>query len=175
MFSGWLEGVISFLHSLITGLLVILAGYLLGSAARSAILTLGSNESIKQVSSLARLTQIVILFCAIVIGVEQVGLQMYFLTTALIVVIGILLGGACLAFGLGAKTMVANTIGAQYLKKHCQVGEVLKLNGFEGEILEIRQTCIVIETSEGQAIIPAKLFHEQVSVLSSKNKKALKE
>lgn len=97
---------------------------------------------------------------------------MYFLTNALIVIIGILLAGACLAFGLGAKTMVANTIGAQYMRKHCQVGESIKLNGFEGEILEIRQTCIVIETPDGQAIIPAKLFHEQVSVLSSSNEKA---
>jgi len=172
MFSGWMDGVISFLPRVITGLLIILSGYLLSSVARSAILTAGSNRNISQTPSFARLTQVIIFFCAIVIGVEQIGLQMYFLTTALIVIIGILLAGACLAFGLGAQTLMANTIGAQSLRKHCHVGEFIKINGYEGEILEVRQTCLILETAEGRAIIPAKLFHEQVSLLSSLENKA---
>ena len=172
MFAGWMDGIISFLPKVITGLLIILGGYLLSSIARSAILSAGGNENISQTPSLARLTQVIIFFCAIVIGVEQIGLQMHFLTTALIVIIGILLAGACLAFGLGAKTMIANTIGAQYMRKHCQVGEFIQINGYQGEILEVRQTFIILETAEGRAIIPAKLFHEQVSLLSSLESKA---
>ncbi|MGZ0655392.1 mechanosensitive ion channel family protein [Coraliomargarita sp. W4R53] len=172
MFAGWMDGIILFLPRLITGLLMILGGYLLSSVARSAILRAGNNENISQTPSLARLTQALIFFCAIVMGVEQVGLEMHFLTTALIVTLGVLLAGACLGFGLGAKTVVENTIGAQYLRKHCQVGEIIEINGMEGEILEIRQTCIIMDTPKGRAIIPAKFFNEQISQLSSLDRQA---
>lgn len=70
MFAGWMDGIISFLPRVITGLLILLGGYLLSGAARSAILTVGSNENINQAPALARLAQIIILFCAIVIGLE---------------------------------------------------------------------------------------------------------
>jgi small-conductance mechanosensitive channel len=73
-----------------------------------------------------------------------------------------LLGGAALAFGLGARSLVANVIGAQYTRRHCQVGDLIRLGATEGEVIEIAQAGIVIATAEGKAIIPARLFHEEV-------------
>ena len=163
MFTGWMESIVSFLPSLITGLLIILAGYLLSNAARAAILGSSNTEAIV----LARTAQIVILFSAVVIGIELIGLNMHFLTTISVVVVGILLAGAALAFGLGAKTMVANLIGTQYSRKHCRVGEHMEVGEVKGVILEITQTSIVLETENGRAIVPGKFFHESISHLNS--------
>jgi small-conductance mechanosensitive channel len=170
MFSGWMDGIVVFLPRAIFGLLILLAGYLLGSFVRMAILTVCSNHGIEQAPLLARLVQVIILVCSFVIGVEHMGLNLQFLTTTLDVILGVLLAGACLAFGLGAKNLVANTIGAQYLKQHCHVGESIKINGVEGEIIEVGNACVVIQTAEGRAVVPAKFFHEQVSLLSSGKK-----
>lgn len=169
MFTDWMDSIVEFLPSLITGLLIILAGFLISAAARSAIASSSLGASSSQRAVLARSTQIIILFSAIIVGVEQIGLNMQFLTSVIIVTVGVLLAGACLAFGLGAKSMAANTIGAQYARKNCRVGEFMKIGKFEGEILEIRQTCIVLDTEGGRAVVPAKLFQEEVSILKDSN------
>ncbi|MEM7791139.1 MAG: hypothetical protein AAF546_07050 [Verrucomicrobiota bacterium] len=165
MFSDWMDRLIQFLPNMLTGLLIILGGFLLSSATYSAVLTAGRNARVTQTLSLARTAQITILVSAVIIGAEQIGLHVQFLTTALIVIVGVLLAGACLAFGLGAKTIVANTIGAQYTRKHCSVGEHLKVGEYEGEILEVTRTNIVLDTEKGRAILPAKLFQEEACIL----------
>lgn len=166
MFTGWMDNVVTFLPSLITGLLIILAGFLTGNAVRSGILSTSLGTDNSQTAILARIAQIVILFSAIVVGVELIGLNMQFLTTVTVVVIGILLAGAALAFGLGAKTLVSNIIGTQYTRKHCRIGEVMKVGTLEGPILEVTQTSIILDTEKGRAIVPGRFFNEQVSILS---------
>ena len=63
--------------------------------------------------------------------------------------------------------MAANIIGAQYTRKYCRVGDKIKIGDIEAEIIELAQACIVIKTGSDQAIIPAKFFHEQVSLINT--------
>ena len=78
-----------------------------------------------------------------------------------------LFAGGALAFGLGAKNLIANIIGAQNLRKHCRIGEFMQLGTVEGIVIDITQTSIVLDTEKGRSIIPAKLFQEQVSSFRS--------
>jgi hypothetical protein len=162
LFSGWLDNIVGYLPGLVTGLLIILAGILLGSLARAAIHSATHRSAPEQSAMMARGIQVVIVFSAVIIGVEQIGLNIGFLSTLIVVVVAGLLGGAALAFGLGARSLVANVIGAQYTRRHCQVGDLIRLGATEGEVIEIAQAGIVIATAEGKAIIPARLFHEEV-------------
>lgn len=166
LLTDWMRSIVSFLPSLITGLLVIMAGFLIGSGVHSAIMRTASTAGVAQSAMLARIAQIVVLFCSIVIGVEQIGLNVEFLTNVIVVIVGILLAGAALAFGFGARTMVANIIGAQHMRKHCRVGEQLNVGEYKGEILEVTQTAIVLDAKQGRTVIPAKLCHEQILLLN---------
>ncbi|WP_417317794.1 mechanosensitive ion channel family protein [Emcibacter sp.] len=167
MFTGWMDSLIVFLPSLITGLLIILAGFLLGNAARSGILSTAASADITQGPLLAKIAQIFILCSSIIIGVEQVGLNVHFLTTIIVVTIGLLLAGATLAFGLGARTFVENILGAQNIRKHARIGEHMYIGDHDGEILEVTQTSIILDTATGRVVVPAKMFQEQVSRLSN--------
>lgn len=167
MFSGWMDSVVNYLPGLLTGLLIIMAGFLVSNLAYTAIQSATINSGATQSAAMARSVQVVILFSAIIIGVEQIGLSVDFLSNFIVVISGTLLGGAALAFALGAKTMVANIIGAQYTRKHCRVGEIMRIGDVEGEIIEVTQSSIVLDTGNGRAIVPASLFQQQVSQLSS--------
>jgi small-conductance mechanosensitive channel len=147
-------------------LLIILGGFLLSNLARAAIVTAAQRAALEQSTLMARAAQIVIIFSAIIIGVEQIGLNIGFLSTLSVVVIAILLAGASLAFSLGARDLVANVIGAQYTRRHCRVGDHLRIGAVEGEIVEVSQSSIVVTTVDGRAVIPAKLFHEQVCFIT---------
>lgn len=166
LFSGWLDSIVSYLPGLVTGLLIILGGFLLSNLARAAIVTATQRAGLEQSALMARAAQVVIVFSAVIIGVEQIGLNIGFLSTLSVVVVAILLAGAALAFSLGARDLVANVIGAQYTRKHCRVGDRIRIGAVEGEIVEVAQACIVIATNDGRAVIPAKRFHEDICFIT---------
>ena len=118
---------------------------------------------------MARSVQLVIIFSTIIIGVEQIGLNIGFLSNLIVATVAILLAGAALAFSLGARHLVANIIGAQYTRKYCHVGDRIRIGDTEGEIIELSQASIILETKNGRAVIPAKFFHEEVSLIRSGN------
>lgn len=162
--------ILAYLPNLLTGLLIILAGFSLSNFARSAVLSAAHSAAISQANLLATLAQCAIVFTAIVIGVEQLGINIAFLTTALIVISAVLLSGISLAFGLGAKEYVANIIGAQTAKKLYRSGQQLKITGITGELLEITPTTIVLDTQDGKATIPAKFINSHVCEIMPENK-----
>ena len=168
MFSNWMSSVIIYLPNFITGLLIILAGFLFSNGAKTAVMGATSSVGIARSETLARVVQIVILFTALVIGIKQIGINVDFLTNVLMVIVGVLLLGGAFAFSLGAKTLVANIIGAQYVRKHCRVGEQMQMGDIEGSVIEVTQTSIVLETEYGRTLIPAKYFQERVSSFKSK-------
>lgn len=167
IFEGWLDSIVNYLPGLISGLIIILGGFLLSNLAKSTIASAADRAGLTQSTGMARAIQIVIIFSSIIIGVEQIGLNIGFLSNIIVVTVAIMLAGAALAFSLGARTLVANIIGAQYTRKYCQVGDRLRLGEVEGEVIELSQANIVLETRSGKAIIPAKFFHEQVSIINS--------
>ena len=167
MFSVWMDGVISHLPNLVAGLLIILAGFLLGNGIRAAIIRPADSAGVEQSEILGRFIQILIILTAIIIGAGQIGINVRLLSNILIVIIGVLLAGGALAFGLGTKTLIANVIGSQYVRKHCRIGEEMTIGEIKGVITEVTQTSIILDTDNGRAVIPAKDFQEQVTTFSS--------
>lgn len=167
MFSNWMNSIIIYLPNFITGLLIILAGFILSNIVRTGIFNAANSAGIAQSDILSRIVQLIILFTGLVIGIEQIGINVDFLTNVLIVVIGVLLAGAALAFGIGASKLVSNVIGVQYFRKYCRVGETLQIDGNSGKIIEVTQTYIILETASGRTVIPASYFQEKISHLSS--------
>jgi small-conductance mechanosensitive channel len=106
-----------------------------------------------------------ILVTAILVGAEQIGIKVTFLVI-LAAAVGIsLVGAVALALSLGAREYVANLIGAHYLRQRYSIGQLVRVAGHEGRILEQTETAVILETAEGRASIPAKVFNEQTIVL----------
>jgi len=175
LFSGWLDRIVGYVPGLVTGLIIMTGGFILGNLARSGITTAAQRAALEQSAMIARVAQVVIVFSAVIIGIEQIGLNVDFLSNIIVVVVGILLGGAALAFSLGARTLVANVIGAQYTRRHCRPGDHLRIGAVEGEILEISQASIVVATEGGKAVVPAKQFHEEVCIITARQNQHLQE
>jgi len=168
MLSGWMDSIVIYLPNLVSGLLIILGGFLVSNLVRKAVISAAESAGMEQGSVLARIAQAVVILTTLLIGIEQIGINVDFLTNVLIVIVGVLLAGAALAFGLGARSLIANIIGAQYLRKHCRIGEQMRLGDVEGSIVEVTQTSVVLDTPYGRTVIPARLFQEQVSSFKSR-------
>ncbi len=165
VFLGWLERLVTYLPSLLAGGLIVLAGFLLSRLVRDLILATATAATQGQRVLLGQTAQVVILATAVVIGADQIGIRITFLVIMATVVVSTMLGGAALAVSLGARTYVANLIGAHYLRQTYRAGQTIRIAGFEGRILEVTPTAVSLETREGRATLPAKVFNEEPTVL----------
>lgn len=164
-FSSWLKDLMAYLPTLVAGLLIILAGVLLSGFGRdltvAALATLPESQRLQ----VGRIVQGAILVTAIVMGADQIGIQITFLVVLAAVTTSAVIGGVALAVSLGARSYVANLIGAHYLRHAFEPGQRVKIGATEGTILELTAVSLVLETDQGRATIPAKIYNEETIVL----------
>ncbi len=165
MFVGWLNKLVDHLPNILSGALIICAGVIFGNLAYQVISSTTLNMSVSQRMILARSAQFFTLVMLILIGVDQIGVDITAVITILAVVVGAVLGGLAIAFGIGARRLVSNLLGVRYLNRNYQIGERIKIDEFEGTILEIASVSVVLDADQGRVTIPARLFSEQPSIL----------
>lgn len=167
VFSNWLDQVVAYLPTLLAGGLIILVGVVTSALVRDITTAAVASANVAYSDLFGRGMQAVVLITALIIGINQVGIDV----TLLVTLVSILFGSVCisfaLAFALGARTFVSNLIGAHYLQKFYQLGQVARLNDMEGEILELTPTSVVIASAAGRVTIPAKVFNDSAIVLIS--------
>lgn len=165
LLGGWLDRVIAWLPQFLVGTFIIAGGYLIAAIVRDLVIDALTSAGVAQPALIGRLAQVATFLAALVIGIDQIGIDVSFVTTMIAVVLGVVLAGFSLAFGLGARQLVSNLIAADSLRRHFGVGQRARIDGIEGEIVELTSTSVVIATAEGRAIVPASRFAEQCAVL----------
>ena len=145
--------------------LILVAGIVTGNLARGAVNATAARSGSPIGPGLAELVRAAVIAAAIVLAIAQLGVDVSLLTAIFSVVLAALLGGFALAFGLGARTAIANIIGSHYMRKAFEVGQRVRISGVEGTIIELTATTVVLDGPDGRLIVPAKLFSEETSTL----------
>ena len=168
VFGQWLQEVFSYLPFAAAGILIVLVGFALGSLARDLVSSAVLSAGMQQGDLLGRSVQAVILFIAVILGINQMGIDTLFLSVIAGIILGSMLGGIALAFGLGARNHVSNIIAAKQMRQIYQSGDKVRIGDIEGLVLEISVSRVIIETEAGTVDVPAKLFDEQISIIIEK-------
>jgi len=163
--SAWLERIVEFLPGIVTGGLIILVGYILSALVRDVTLAAAHAAEFTESVVISRLAQAITLVTALVIGLDQIGIDVTFLTTMLGVTSAAVLFGFALSFGLGARSLVSNLIAAHHLRDILEPGQEIRLGEYEGTVLEVSTTAIILDTPEGRTSLPASLYQEQAMVM----------
>lgn len=167
-FTDWLGKLIEYLPTLVAGLLILAAGWLMSGFAADLVQATAKGLEPGQRDVLARIVRVSILVGAILVGADQIGIRITFLAIfvgAVAVTVG---GGLALAVGLGAREHVANLISAHQLRGAYAVGQILRIGEHEGQLLEVTATGVIIETAEGRMVLPARMFSEHPVTVRSR-------
>ena len=164
-FVSWISQVVSFIPLLIAGLVIIVAGIILSSLVSDLVVSAAVSAGAIQAELLGRVTQVIILITAIVIGVDQVGIDITFLSIITAILLSTTLGALAIAFGIGAKKHVENIISSHNVRRRYRSGDIVRIRDIEGKILIIGSTDIVIDTADGQVSVPAGIFDTETAVL----------
>lgn len=165
VFTEWLKDLVGYLPTLLAGALIILAGVLFSGLARDVTVAALPALPGAQRLLVGRVAQVSVLITAIVVGADQIGIEITFLVVLAAVVSGAIVGGVALAVSMGARAYIANLIGAHYLRQAFAVGQRVRIGAVEGTILELTAVSVVLETDEGRVSIPGKVYNEEPIVL----------
>ena len=155
----------AYLPHVVAACVVVMVGYVAGGLARGAISRSSRASGVAYGDLLGRIVQTGVVIVALIVAVDELGIDNTFLVVSAAIVLAATLGGAAVAFGLGARTSVHNLLASHYVQRNFRPGHVVRINGIEGRILEIGETSVVVETAEGRVHIPARMFSEEVSTL----------
>ena len=165
LLTGWLDRIVDWLPQFLLGVVIVVTGYLIAAVVRDLVYDALDSAGVAQRVLIGKLAQTATFLAALVIGIDQVGIDVTFVTTMIAVVLGVVLAGFSLAFGLGARQLVANLVAARSLQSHFAVGQRARIGGVEGEITEFTPTGAFIASAEGRVHVPASHFNVEPVIL----------
>jgi hypothetical protein len=157
----WTAELLAYLPSAIGGILIILIAIVGGTLVRNVIEQASSGLGLAQAALLARLAQISVVLSGLVIGIDQLGVNVDFLVLLSTVIAAAVFGGIALVFAFGTRQHLANLISAHYARKHYAPGDHIRVGAFEGRVLDIADGCVFIETDVGDVSVPAQQFSRE--------------
>jgi small-conductance mechanosensitive channel len=162
--SSLLAGVTNYLPRLIAGLLILFIGLWFAEVTRAILKRSSRNLGIEQGDVLGRLGQILVLLIVFSIAAGQIGIDNSLLVALVVTLFAVVLGAIALAFAFGARASIENLLAAQSAAQTYSVGDLVRIGDIEGRILRITRSSLIIETGDGQTLVPARRFSEEVSV-----------
>tara|TARA_Y100001933_G_scaffold169514_1_gene167665 strand:+ start:29 stop:796 length:768 start_codon:yes stop_codon:yes gene_type:complete len=156
--SAWLDGALAYAPRFVVGLFIIGIGNVVGALLRN--LTAGLTGDGDADALVPRLVHASVVTVAVITGLQQLGIDISFITQLALVLLAALVGGLSLAFALGARQYVANLMAQPELTRYA-TGERLRVDDDEGVIVEIHRTGLVLATDEGLVSVPAARLAEQ--------------
>ncbi len=164
-----MESILQYSPNAMAAILIVFLAVIVGRITSGVIISVGSKVGLTYSKTLGRIAHYLILITAIIIAIDQLGMEVTVLINMIDVALAALLFGAALAFSLGARTSVSNILAAFYVRKMFKVGDYIKIDDTQGRITKIDTTSVILDTETGQAIIPAKTFNESKSHLIKHN------
>ena len=163
--TGWLAEVANYVPRVIASILIVAIGGLLARLSRQLVTKAASTTKTPGAVRLGRVAELALFVSAALIALDQLGVEVSFLKTTLLILLAAMLGGAALAFGLGCRELVANVLSSHYIQRIYQAGQTIRFQDVHGRIVRITDIAVIVETEEGEVVVPAVQLTAERSTL----------
>ena len=141
VFSRWVGAFASYLPRLALAAAILFVGIVAGRLARNAIVKTAIRLPVSQARGLARFAQLAIVIATGLVAAERLGLDVSLLSAVFMILVAATLAAAALAFGLGARDIVADILAMHYVNKSHRMGQRVRLGQDEGRIVQDEPDC----------------------------------
>jgi uncharacterized membrane protein YecN with MAPEG domain len=160
-----LESLLNYLPNLLAAVLTVTLAYIGGRFLARLMGSFGTRMRLPFGRALGRVIQYAIVFVALVIATDQIGIEIAFLIDIIDILLAALLFTAALAFGLGARASIGNILATYYARKTYREGDEIRIGEVVGKIKRFDATAVIVDTEQGQCSIPGRTFGESQSFL----------
>lgn len=154
-----------YLPNVLAAIVIVFAGLVAGNVISAVVSAAAARADVVRGPLLGTVAQVVVVLVALIVALEQLGINGDALVIMFAVIVGVLMATGGLAFGLGARVTVGNLIARHYVALDYRPGQTVRIDGLEGTIVDLTPTAVVLETDAGRASLPAQRFLEVISVL----------
>ena len=109
-----INSIISFIPKLVIAVLIVIIGLLVSSFFKGMVKVAASNYALAQRELLSTIVQYFVLFFAVAIALEQLGVATQILVNSVLIIIGAIAFGFALAFGLGSRDVAGKIVNKMF-------------------------------------------------------------
>ena len=146
----------SYIPKIFGSLLILFSGIILANATKHFLNHTKSEKFYFLSKQNPNLVYSIIMLITLIIATKQIGVDIEFLTSFILVFLACLLLAGSLSFGIGSSSIVANILATYYLKKVIKIGSNIEGVGYSGRVIEINSTNVLIQAKDGIDVFPSK-------------------
>lgn len=154
--ASWLSGSVAYMPRALAAVAIVVAGGIAARLVRHLVTTAGRTASLAGAARLGLAAQVGILAAAWLLALEQLGIEISFLKSIVLVVVATSFAGVALAFGLGASRVISSILQAHFVHKLYRLGERVQVDTIEGYICQITPTFVVVQSDDRRVAVPVE-------------------
>ncbi len=158
---------IGYLPALLSAVVILIIGLYIAQVVRGFIRTALHTLALSSARLISSLAYYIIAILVILTAMDQAGVDTSIITSNLILLVGAILVAFAISFALASKDILQNILASFYSKQNFRVGDKIRIDTLEGEIVRIDSISIVLKTASSEVVLPAStLVSRQVEKLA---------
>ena len=167
--SELMSDILNYLPNLISALIVFILGILIADFLKGIVKTACDSLNIPAAGLIANVVFYFIFLNVVMITLTQAGIDTEFIQDNLSIILAGGVGAFALGYGLASKDIVANFLASFYNKDKVKVGDVIQVDGMEGIVIDIDNTCITLQSGKDKIIIPLSKLSSNSVILKNQD------
>ncbi len=149
-----LNSFFAFLPRLVAATVIFLVGAFIARIVGDAVTALMAQSNMPDGRVLGQAVRYSLLLVAIILALDELGVQTTILTTIIIVTVAAAAFALALAFGLGNRHLAHSIMAGFHAREEFSPGQTLTVGDYSGRLVRIGATKTLLEASEGQISLP---------------------
>jgi hypothetical protein len=157
---------ITYLPQLFSAIIIFVVGFYLSNLVRDFIKTTLKSFEVASASALGEIAFYIIMVIVAITALEQAGVETTLLTSNITIIVASFLLAFAVAFAISSRDVFKNILSSYYGRANFHVGQHIKYNKMQGEIIKIDRMHVTIRDGKTSHVIPtARLISEEFEII----------
>lgn len=165
MVSEGIKSFLAYLPKLFAALTIFILGLFFANFVKKNLQSFFESMDLSGSKIISQIVFMILLIFISITALNQAEVDTEIITKNLTLILTAFLFAFALAFGLGAQKVIGDLLRTFYTRKTYEVGEKIKFNDTQGEIISINGITLTIKTNKGKLVVPIKdIVESQVEI-----------
>lgn len=160
---GWsavsreISKLLGYLPQLLSAIVFFIVGIYIATFVRDIVSGATRTLGISAGRIISTVVYVLLFLLVLLTTLEQAGLDTSILTSNLLLIVGAVMAAAAISYGFASRVLLSNILASFFSRKNVRIGQIIEVDGQQGEIVEINNIAIVLQTAtKEKLIVPAQ-------------------
>ena len=152
---------VNLIPKLIASAVMLLAGVMIADALKNSVVNICKSLKIDSGKLLGNIVFFFFLVIALIAALKQSGIETSLLESSFNLIIGGIILAFAVGYGVASKDVLSNILSSFYSKNKFREGQIIVLEGIQGEIIALDTTSLTLKTGDSTTIFPLSVLQNQ--------------